>query len=106
MSKVKPNIIQDNLRECALRIPTPDEWYGTYEDGTVKVSVINLTSWNNEKPCIRVCVWGNDDFGLEKDTYFENNEEVQTFFDSKVKEVNGWSIVTIKMLREMGFVGA
>lgn len=46
-----------------VRRPTSDDWHPTRADGTVRVSVLHL-----EEGLHRVCVWGEDDFGMELDT--------------------------------------
>ena len=44
------------------RLLTNENWYPTREDGTVKASLLSLSDGK-----FRVCVWGEDDFGLERD---------------------------------------
>jgi hypothetical protein len=43
-------------------ILTSEDWYPTYATGLVRVALLRLSTgqW-------RVCVWGADDFGLERD---------------------------------------
>lgn len=45
-----------------LHRPTSDDWRPNFPDGTVRVSFLELSDgqW-------RVCVWGNDDLGMERD---------------------------------------
>lgn len=52
-------------------VPVQEDWYGNYriegdarhaDTRLVQVSALSLSDGN-----YRVCVWGNDDFGLERD---------------------------------------
>lgn len=75
------------------RVYTPDNWHPCFENQTVVVSIHkdNLKgsrSW-------RVSVWGDDDFGLEKDD-LTISEAFNTF--RKIKDG-----VTQKQLRQNGF---
>ena len=110
MKNKKKNIIQEVLatrKSKYRRIPTPDDFCGTNDDGTVEVGVILFPRFTQDDPhSIRTCVWGNDDFGLERDEFFKTEKEAHEAYHRRIKEVNGWAIVTIKTLREMGFIGA
>ncbi|MCA9495832.1 MAG: hypothetical protein KC589_02730 [Nanoarchaeota archaeon] len=47
---------------------TSDDWYPNYPNDMVKVSFLKLPNiLQNSDDEWRVCVWGNDDFGLERD---------------------------------------
>lgn len=86
-------------------IPTPDDWYPTFDDGTVRVQVSNNTKlWKT--PAIRVSVWGNDDDGMEKDHHFDTEKEARSAFYHLVRTVNNWAIVSKQMLRDLGFIRA
>lgn len=87
------------------RVPTPDDWHPTAEDGTVRVRVENTTRvWGT--PALRVSVWGLDDTGMERDEHFDRAEDAAAAFRRRVREVNGWALVTMTMLRELGFTRA
>lgn len=73
---------------------TNEDWYPTVE-GRVKVSLVELKSAPAK---FRVCVWGGDDFGLEKD--YESFDEAFIVFDRIV------SLVTQRQLRNWGFGNA
>ncbi len=51
--------------------PTPDDWYPNYEGDLVKVRlgiyIPDCCAKNKGKKFHRVCVWGADDCGMEKD---------------------------------------
>jgi len=53
-----------------IRRPTSDDWFPTAADGTVKVSFAELSTgqW-------RVCVWGDDDCGMERDFGPDDREQ-------------------------------
>lgn len=85
---------------------TQDDWYGNYKiavdqrvSDLVEVTFMNLlpgptpTGW-----C--VCVWGNDDYGLERD--FESETEAWNIF----LQVIGMEFVNQQALRDMGFITA
>ena len=52
--------VPDSRVSCLCE--TPDDWYPT-TNGVVKLSVVKLSAGT------RICVWGGDDFGLEKDKF-------------------------------------
>ena len=85
---------------------TTDDWCPSY---TLSLGV----SWGKVVPVVlcvvgnpgtsqgwRVAVWGADDCGMEKD--FTTREEARTCFFAVVELPD----VTMKILREMGFVSA
>ena len=87
---------------------TNDEWYGNYkiEDdcrvyGLVEVKFTQtgpdpkygLGEW-------RVCVWGNDDFGMERD-FIDEDEALNIFY-----QVIGWDYVNVDPLKTLGFITA
>lgn len=77
--------------EARKRVTTPDDWHPCYEGGEVEVwlvSLLNATHW-------RVCVWGADDDGMERD--FLVREVAEVFYHSIS---NG---ITHNALRGMGF---
>jgi len=90
-------------REEMRRISTPDDWYPTYPDGTVRVEVIDMTPFSKKGPGIRVCVWGSDDYGSKRDEFFDTEEENIAAFEARLLEIEGWNSVTKKMLIDMGF---
>lgn len=82
--------------------PTLDDWYPSYRlEGLhrgkplqlVEVSFVEIVdgSW-------RVCVWGADDFGLEKD--HSSRDLAYDMFEEVIKQ----SEVSQVFLRELGFV--
>lgn len=71
---------------------TPDDWYPT-RGGKVKLSVLKLSSGT------RICVWGGDDFGLEKDQPISMAEAFKEADAIPVPITQAW-------LREHGFVNA
>ena len=85
---------------------TNDDWYPAFEMGgekLVEVSFIQLTPWLPvEERIWRVCVWGNDDCGMERD--FNPNEESHAW--SIFLNVIGEEYVDMKFLLSLGFVSA
>ncbi len=83
---------------------TNDEWYPSFklDDGImlVRVSFLELPTFNNEIKLWRVCAWGNDDCGVEKD--FESETEAWVCF----LEIIGLQAVNSDALFSRGFVSA
>lgn len=78
--------------EQTIRVPTTDDWYPNYPGDTVELSLLNLLDGE-----FRVCVWGADDFGLEKD--FKNPKEALRTY----RAVKNSCVVTKASLYDMGF---
>lgn len=53
---------------------TNEDWYPTCEGGRVRASLLELFDGK-----FRVCVWGDDDHGLERD--YETREEAERVFN-------------------------
>lgn len=87
---------------------TTDNWCGNYKivgdcrvSDLVEVSFLTLAPWGDKtNKQWRVCVWGNDDLGLEKD-FFEENEAWVCFLT-----IIGWDTVNYECLTQLGFVAA
>ena len=104
-SKAEVEAVREENWDYDISVPTPDDFYPTYEDGTVKVSVMRLP-YPRKPETIRTCVWGGDDTGYDRDESFRTKKEARLCFERRVKEVNGWGIVTVQMLLDLGFVHA
>ena len=86
---------------------TQDDWYGNYRivgdqrvSDLVETSFMKLEPMNTGGPLWRVCVWGNDDCGVEKD--FESETEAWNTF----LQVIGLPFVNRSLLTAMGFASA
>jgi len=80
--------------------PTNDDWHPNYPGNLVKVS---LTQTGPNPPIngdFRVCVWGRDDFGMERD--FKDRTEAQEMY----RTVTNLSFVDKLALKSLGFVQA
>lgn len=53
---------------------TSENWYPNWEGGKVKASFLRLRDGT-----YRVCVWGEDDFGMEKD--FTDRDTAEHVFE-------------------------
>ena len=82
--------------ERKKRVGTPDCWFPTASDGKVEVSIHKVSKRGSH--AWRVSVWGDDDFGLEK-----NGLTINEAFDMFRGIKDG---VTQQDLRNRGFVGA
>lgn len=58
----------DQIINVQKRIRTNEDWYPNYTDNLIEVSLALI----NAGSIYRVCVWGADDFGMEKDFCFIN----------------------------------
>ena len=56
-------------------LPTLDDWYPNYPRHTVRCSLVQLPTTKE----YRVCVWGADDTGMERD--FESYDEAKEEYD-------------------------
>lgn len=88
---------------------TQDEWYGNEvlrrrEDGKstriVTVSFFELRRTKKEPQLWRVCVWGNDDFGLEID--LEDRGQAMVLYRTILR----WEFVNKQPLKDLGFYNA
>lgn len=77
-------------KRLVKRVKVFEDWYPTSEDGTIRVSFMQL-----DDGTYRTCAWGDDDFGLELDS--ENRQEV---FDAFNRISDG---ITQKDLIQMKF---
>ncbi len=92
------------MRRCDVYKKTSDDWYPPYSvphgPPLVRVTFTKLVSAQHHKHHWRVCVWGMDDCGVEKDF---------------VCQVEAWACflgvialddVTKTALKEIGFINA
>lgn len=85
---------------------TNDDWYSNYKikegDDVVQVSFTQTgPDPKNFKGEFRVCVWGNDDCGMERDFGKEEATALNMFM-----QVIGLPSVDKIKLKELGFVSA
>ena len=76
--------------------PTTDNWCPNYNNKTVAVSpVLNISDGS-----FRVCVWGADDMGMERD--------LKTFAGAQRIKKKVWKlkVITVKKLKKLGFYPA
>ena len=79
-----------------LMKPTTDNWSPNFENNMVLVSYIGKLTDGN----FRVCVWGNNDLGMEYDTKQEKN--AKEMFQRLSKK----NIITQKKLLKLDFIYA
>ena len=70
------------LRRSAKRYSLQDQWF------------------------VRICIWGNDDTGIEKDFYFKTREEAFEQYHRLVSFMNNLVIAQRNELLKLGFVNA
>lgn len=71
--------------------PTTDQWYPNYDGDLVKISVYEYS-----KGGAMVCVWGNDDFGME--ILVDTRMQAIDIFNTLPK------VITIEDLESRGFI--
>lgn len=82
--------------------PTTDNWCPNFPNNQVRVRII--CNMNDEgKVWHRVCVWGNDDCGMERDFTGEFGERDALACYARVMNLD---YVNFKPLKEMGFQSA
>lgn len=84
------------------RVHTNEDWFPTWEGGQLKVSVL-LCTYIWQRPSVRVCVWGGDDYGFERDWDLKSAEQAVEFYQYWVRRISGWTYLTESTLRGMGF---
>jgi hypothetical protein len=92
-----------NMVRTAVFKLTNDNWCPSYKLGNemaVEVSFIPLVSYKTEGNKWRVCIWGEDDTGMEKD-FVSESEAITAFL-----EVIGLNFVNFDNLSERGFYPA
>ncbi len=83
---------------------TDDDWCPSYEHNMVCVSLItDMKEFNGEGVWHRVCVWGEDDCGMEKD-FFGEDQRVDA--ENCFAKVINLQRVNRSDLKAMGFVSA
>jgi len=92
------------MKSVQLFKATRDDWRSSYRLNNGELYVmVSFTQTGPNPPTQgewRVCVWGDDDCGMEKDFLIEN-EAWLTFVT-----VIGWEYVNMDALKLIGFVSA
>ena len=96
------------IHEFSCRVKTTDDWCGTYEDGTVKLSLFIpdeelLLRVGEEAYRFRVCVWGTDDCGMERDFVSPNDMHSALNLYRTLKESNN---LTMALCKELSLTSA
>lgn len=81
--------------------PTDDDWWGNFDNNTVELSFRGNINRKHRTPNVgaiyRISVWGNDDFGMDRD--FSSIKKALAFF----KKVEQLPVLNQKQLLSMGF---
>ncbi len=80
-------------------VKTSDNFYPNFDGDLVNVSMMRL---DLKKSTYRVCVWGEDDCGFERDWESSNPEEAKKVY---FKIVNSGD-VTFELLKKLGLKSA
>jgi len=92
LNKIYEEILNE-VREKRIFKKTDDDWYPNFPNNEVKVSLLNVYGG-----LFRVCVWGADDDGREKD--FKNSDEAEKVFN----KLSMMDVINKSDLKIMGFV--
>lgn len=79
-------------RTTLFRKVTPDDWSPTREDGTIRIAAYIYSDG-----MYRIGVWGDDDLGMELDT-FDGAKHANI-----LKFIQNAAFVSISMLKSWGF---
>lgn len=82
--------------------PTRDNWFPSYTMTSPNIGHLVEVTYFSLPVGSRVCVWGADDFGMEKDFPPEQSKESLDLFH----DILSWEYVDISALRECGFDNA
>lgn len=87
--------LDNPLNQRNILFPTTDNWCPTLPNNKVRGGLFILSDgqW-------RVCFWGNDDLGMERD--FPTYDEALAIWE----EIKKWDNVRVSYLKTLGFVGA
>lgn len=77
--------------------PTNDNWYPSYAGKFVRVNIHLFYTVPGSKPIHRFSLWGNDDFGLEWETY--SLHEALAQLTTLVKQ----EVIDVKFAESLGF---
>lgn len=102
------------MRQVVFKL-TDEDWYPSYrlanwyygvapeETGMVEVAFLQFPKWEQcPDPGYRVCVWGNDDFGMERDYTATEYDAALAMFH----KIISWEKIAVKPLESEGFVFA
>lgn len=102
-------MVHDWNKHTALK-PTQDDWYGNDKidritvggevHRDVRIVTVTCVTLRDDKTPYRVCVWGNDDYGLEKDYGIEEEARFNFMKILKMDWVNKQPLI------DMGFINA
>lgn len=95
-------------------IPTPDDWYPTLEGGLVEGSVRMFLDpytsrereWCEGMFFVRICFWGGDDTGIERDFYCASIDSARALYNRLVKWLGAIAVVSRDDLKKLGFENA
>ena len=90
------------MNEVSVYCETTDDWYGNYriKDDQRVSNLVHVQFMKLSNDQWRCCVWGNDDFGMEFDSWLEGEAW------NKFIQIIGWKYVNKEPLKALGFVSA
>lgn len=100
---MKKQKVNTNFKRVEKMKFTDDNWCPNYKHNMVQVSLMtDMEDFSKENSVWhRVCVWGNDDCGMEKDFFGKETKNDAEVCFAKVINLDR---VNMKDLKEMGFV--
>lgn len=98
------------LREFRRQVPTPDDWSPTIVTDRGE-RVVDGLAFLDDYPgraggryFVRICFWGGDDLGRDRDFATDDLAEAQRTFEERASWLAGLTSVSLRLLREEGFV--
>lgn len=88
---------------------TPDQYEaGAYVLGTVYryLEALEASKDHSVRFMIRVCFWGDDDTGMERDTYYATPEQAEEAYFAAIGWMSRLAVVSRAGLSSIGFKGA
>jgi hypothetical protein len=81
------------------KVKTTDNWCPNFPNDEVEVTLMKL---KEDKPTYRICVWGEDDLGMEIDVQTNDPSKLIKMYDKLIAQ----PFITMTHLKSLGFVSA
>jgi len=104
----------NRIASSTRRVLTYDNWSPNFDENFVEIKCFvdgytreksrTHPNWNGETTYYcRICIWGGDDTGREKDFITESFEEAMQFYKKWIKWMGELSVIGFVELRLLGF---
>jgi len=94
-----------SARHVATRLVfSPEDWFPSFPDGMVSGSVIRMHQ--SGPRCLRICFWGDDDFGMELNLDVPADTDLQLEVQRWTEWLERLKQITQADLKKLGFIRA